>query len=50
MPSPDGLPTTTFVNGTSIAVAIAAGSFDDTARSRLDLIAFIDDLGNVIVG
>lgn len=46
----DGLPTSTSVNGTSTAVAIAAGSFEDTARSRLDLRAFIDDLGNVIVG
>ena len=46
----DGAPITlVFGNGTSIAVAIAAGSFDDTARSRFDLIAFIDDLGNVIV-
>ena len=39
-----------FRNGTSTAVAIPAGSFDDTARSRLDLRAFIDDLGNAIVG
>ena len=46
----DGAPITlVFGNGTSTAVAIAAGSFDDTARSRFDLIAFIDDLGNVIV-
>ena len=48
---PDGPPTTfVFRNGTSTAVAIAAGSLADRARSRLDLRAFIDDLGNVIVG
>lgn len=37
-------------NGTSTAVAIVEGSFADKARSRFDLIAFIDDLGSVIVG
>lgn len=35
--------------GTSTAVAIAAGSFADTARSRFDFIPFIEDLGSVIL-
>ncbi len=51
MPPVDGPPTAVvFSNGTSTAVAIADGSFADRARSRLDLIAFIDDHGSVIVG